>query len=42
MRITVSPDKAKVEYVRSFLSKDETDQHKNREIEDPYEIEAKP
>ena len=42
LRVTVSPDQVKVEYVRSYLPKDETDQHKTGEIAHSYTIKAKP
>ena len=40
VRVAVSPGEAKVDYVRSWLPKDETEQHKNREIADHYSIPA--
>ena len=41
VRVTVSPQQVKVEYVRSCLPQDETDQHKNGEVADSYTIEGK-
>jgi len=38
LRITVSPEQVKVDYVRSFLSEDETNGHKNREVGYSYVI----
>ena len=41
VRVTVAPDKLTVEYIRSWLPKDETAQHKNGEVAFHYQIEAK-
>jgi hypothetical protein len=41
LRVTVSPENVKVEYVRCYLPKDETDQRKTGEIAHAYTIEAK-
>ena len=38
VRVTVAPDKVSVAYVRSYLPKDETSEHKNGEIGYSYEI----
>ena len=40
VRVTVSPEKVSVAYVRSFLSKDETVEHKSGEIACRYEVPA--
>lgn len=40
VRITVSPDRVKVDYIRSCLTKDETDKHKNGEVAYSYKIES--
>jgi hypothetical protein len=40
VRVTVAPDKVTVEYIRSWLPKDETDQHKDGEIAYRYSIPA--
>ena len=37
VRVTVSPIQVKVEYIRSILPKEESDQHKNRESADQFE-----
>ena len=39
-RVTVAPDKVTVEYIRSWLPKDETDKHKNGEVSYHYSIPA--
>jgi len=41
VRVTVAPDKVKVEYVRSFLPKDESAERKNGEIGYSYEVPAR-
>ena len=41
VRVTVSPDRVKVDYIRSYLPNEETDQHKNGEIADSYTISAR-
>ena len=41
LRVTVSPDKVKVEYVRSFLPKDETPETRHGAIAHSYEVKAK-
>ena len=41
LRVTVSPEQVKVEYVRSYLPKDETAEHKHGEIAHSYTIKAK-
>jgi hypothetical protein len=41
LRVTVSPEQVKVDYVRSYLPKDETEQKKTGEIADSYFIKAK-
>jgi len=41
LRVTVSPERVKVEYVRCYLAKDETAQRKTDEIAHSYTIEAK-
>jgi hypothetical protein len=38
LRVTVSPDQVKVDYIRSCLPKDETDQHKNGEAAYSYTV----
>ncbi|MEI8311821.1 MAG: metallophosphoesterase, partial [Verrucomicrobiota bacterium] len=40
MRVAVSPQATKVDYVRSILPKDETGQHKNGAVADRYEMAA--
>jgi len=40
VRVTVSPDQVTVDYIRSYLPKDETEQHKNEEIACHYTIPA--
>ena len=40
VRVTVSPDRVTVDYVRCCLPKDETGQHKNGAIAHHYELEA--
>lgn len=42
VRVNVAPDKVTVEYVRSKLPKDETTEHKNREVAHSYSIMANP
>ena len=42
LRVTVSSAEVKVDYVRCYLPKDETDQHKTDEIAHSYTIKAKP
>ncbi len=41
LRVTVSPENVKVEYVRSFLPKDETAQNKTGDIAHSYTVKAK-
>jgi hypothetical protein len=41
VRVTVSADRVKVDYLRSCLPQDETDRRKNGEIASHYELEAK-
>jgi hypothetical protein len=41
VRVTVSPDQAKVDYIRSFLPDDETDRRKNGEIAYHYVLGVK-
>ena len=41
LRVTVSPENVKVEYVRSFLPKDETAQNKTGDIAPSYTVKAK-
>ncbi len=41
LRVTVSPESVKVEYVRSFLPKDETAQNKTGDIAHSYTVKAK-
>ena len=41
LRVTVSPDNVKVDYVRSYLPKDETAQHKTGDIAHSYTVKAK-
>ena len=41
LRVTVSPDKVKVEYVRSFLPKDETKDARQGAIAHSYEVKAR-
>ena len=41
MRVTVSPEQVKVDYVRCYLPKDETEQRKTDEIAHTYTIKAK-
>ena len=41
LRVTVSPDQVRVDYVRCYLPKDETDQQKNGTIAYSYAIPAK-
>ena len=41
LRVTVSPEQVKVDYVRSFLSQDETAQQKTGDIAHSYTIKAK-
>jgi hypothetical protein len=38
LRVTVSPAKATVEYIRAYLPKDERDERKNGHVEDAYTI----
>jgi hypothetical protein len=38
VRVTVSPDQVKVDYIRSYLPKDETDQHKAGEAAYSYTV----
>ncbi len=40
LRVTVSPEKVTVDYVRSWLPKDENTQHKNNEVSYSYTIPA--
>jgi hypothetical protein len=40
VRVAVSPDQIKVDYIRSYLPKDETEQHKNGEVACHYSIPA--
>ena len=40
LRVTVSPDEARVDYVRSFLPGDETDGRKNGDVAFSYTIPA--
>ncbi len=41
LRVTVSPANAKVDYVRSYLPKDETPEHKNGEVAFSYTVSPK-
>jgi hypothetical protein len=41
LRVTVSPEQVKVDYVRCFLPKDETDRQKTGEVAYSYSIKAK-
>jgi len=41
LRVTVSPDKVKVDYVRCYLPQDETAQHKTGDIAHSYTVKAK-
>jgi hypothetical protein len=41
LRVTVSPENVKVEYVRSFLPKDETAQNKTGDVAHSYTVKAK-
>jgi hypothetical protein len=41
LRVTVTPAQVQVEYVRCYLPKDETDQHKTGEVAHSYTIQAK-
>ena len=41
LRVTVSPEKVRVEYVRSFLPKDETKEARHGAIAHSYEVKAK-
>ena len=41
LRVTVSPEQVKVDYVRCYLPKDETDQRKTGEVAHSYTIKAK-
>ena len=41
LRVTVSPENVKVDYVRSYLPQDETAQHKTGEIAHSYTVKAK-
>jgi hypothetical protein len=41
LRVTVSPEQVKVDYVRSYLPKDETGKSRTGEIADSYTIKAK-
>jgi hypothetical protein len=41
LRVTVSPEQVKVDYVRSYLPKDETGQRKTGEVAHSYAIKAK-
>jgi hypothetical protein len=41
VRLTVAPDKVRVEYVRSWLPRDETAGHKNGEVAYSYEVPAR-
>ena len=38
VRVTVSPTQVKVDYIRSIIPKEESDQHKNQEIADHFEL----
>ncbi len=40
LRVTVSPERVHVDYVRSFLPKDETSQQRNGEVADRYNLKA--
>jgi len=40
LRVTVSPERVKVDYVRCYLPKDETEQRKTDEIAHTYTIKA--
>ena len=40
-RVTVSPEEVKVDYVRSYLPKDETETRKNGEVAYSYAVSAK-
>ncbi len=42
LRVAVSPEQVKVDYVRCYLPKDETDQRKTGEVAHTYTIKAKP
>jgi hypothetical protein len=41
VRVTVSPGRARVDYIRSWLPQDETDQRNNGRVAYSYELEAK-
>jgi hypothetical protein len=41
LRVTVSPEQVKVDYVRCYLPKDESDQRKSGEVAYSYEVRAK-
>jgi len=41
LRVAVAPEQVKVEYVRCYLPKDETDQHQTGEVAHSYTIKAK-
>jgi hypothetical protein len=42
MRVDVSPEQVKVDYVRSYLPKDETAGRKTGDVAHSYSIKAKP
>jgi hypothetical protein len=41
LRVTVSPEQVKVDYLRCYLPQDETDQQKNGEVAHSYVIKSK-
>ena len=41
LRVTVSPEQVKVDYIRSFLPKDETARNKTGDLAHSYTIKAK-
>ena len=41
LRVTVSPEQVKIDYVRCYLPKDETDRQKTGEVAHSYTIKAK-
>lgn len=41
LRVTVSPERVKVDYIRSYLPKDETAQQRNGEVANHYELPGK-
>jgi hypothetical protein len=41
LRVTVSPENVRVDYVRSYLPKDETPQHKDGEVAFSYAVKAR-